>query len=203
MPAKTSRRWSRVWLRRTLDSADLAAFLRHELMHVVDMLDPAFCYAPDISLGGINEMEDHLIRERFRILWDIYIDSRLKKKGFSVLVSEEQLFKEFQEAFCFLGKEKQQSIFLKITHSDRLTQSDLIELAHNDNLEKSFNQGGRLCPLCNFPSYAHITDWRNEANLVAEEIKKEYPHWEVSLGICSQCFEMYRSRIKIAAPFKS
>jgi len=67
--------------RRVLDRFYLEAFLRHELLRVTDMLDPHFQYAPHPILSGKNEIENNAIRRRFRLLWDLYIDARLKKKG--------------------------------------------------------------------------------------------------------------------------
>ncbi len=67
---------------RVLDQTFLETFLRRELMHISDILDPAFEYNPQASLGGKNELEDNLIRDRFRVLWDMDIHERLSKKEF-------------------------------------------------------------------------------------------------------------------------
>ena len=52
-------------------------------MGVSDMLDPYFEYSPDAPLGGENDAEDDLIRERFAALWNVTIRSRLDNKVFS------------------------------------------------------------------------------------------------------------------------
>jgi hypothetical protein len=62
---------------RCLDRGKLIAFLRHELMHVADMLDPAFAYDPQVGLGGECVPENELIRERFRLLWDLWVHGRM------------------------------------------------------------------------------------------------------------------------------
>lgn len=49
--------------------------LRRELLHVADMLDPAFAYRPD-DLAGASP-QDNLVRDRYRVLWDAYVDGRL------------------------------------------------------------------------------------------------------------------------------
>ena len=67
---------------RMLDKPFLETFLRRELMHISDILDPKFEYNPDASFGGKNELEDNVIRDRFRVLWDMDIHERLSKKGF-------------------------------------------------------------------------------------------------------------------------
>jgi len=56
----------------------LRVFLRHEFLRVSDMLDPSFDYSPSVSLGGRNDAENHLIRERFAALWDDDIRIRLE-----------------------------------------------------------------------------------------------------------------------------
>ncbi len=61
----------------------LKTFLRHELLRVSDMLDPCFEYSPDAPLGGENDAEDDLIRERFAALWNDTIRSRLGNRVFS------------------------------------------------------------------------------------------------------------------------
>lgn len=55
----------------------LKTFLKHELLRVSDMLDPYFEYSPDAPLGGENDAENDLIRERFAALWNDYIHARL------------------------------------------------------------------------------------------------------------------------------
>lgn len=64
-----------------LDREGLTGWLRHELLRVSDMLDPAFAYDPQPALGGDNAAADEVIRERFRSLWDEYIKGRLDPGG--------------------------------------------------------------------------------------------------------------------------
>src|SRR3989344_4320380 len=70
-----------ILVRRVLDLNFLESFLRHELMRISDMLASDFQYSPHPVFGGKNEIENNLIRERFRLLWDFYIDARLRGKG--------------------------------------------------------------------------------------------------------------------------
>ncbi len=65
-----------------LDKPSLQSFLRQELMHISDMLDPVFQYSPEAPLGGSSEVEENLIRDRFRQLWNEYAAMRVK--GISV-----------------------------------------------------------------------------------------------------------------------
>ena len=63
--------------RRFYDPA-LPRFCRHELLHIKDMLDPAFLYDPDIKVGN-TPGEESLILARYRVLWCLSIDSRLTR----------------------------------------------------------------------------------------------------------------------------
>ena len=47
---------------------DFARFLRHELTHLQDMVDPAFGYSPDLVQSGFNTAQRRLTRERYRLL---------------------------------------------------------------------------------------------------------------------------------------
>ncbi|MGH8596384.1 MAG: hypothetical protein ACREXT_06985, partial [Gammaproteobacteria bacterium] len=53
-------------------------WLAHELCHISDMLDESFSYEPEMSLPDAPPAEVSLLRERYRVLWDITIDGRLK-----------------------------------------------------------------------------------------------------------------------------
>ncbi|MCG3177158.1 MAG: hypothetical protein MOGMAGMI_02126 [Candidatus Omnitrophica bacterium] len=60
-----------------LEPDRLAVFLRREVLRISDMLDPCFEYSPEAQLGGAHDVSNDLIRERFSVLWDRYIDARL------------------------------------------------------------------------------------------------------------------------------
>lgn len=102
---------------RCLDRDPLAAFLRHELMHVCDMINPAFKYDPHADLGGACRAEEDLIRERFRLLWNMWVHGRCKRKGWQTL-KEDLIRLQDQEIFQIVGGR------------DRWTQQELLALAH-------------------------------------------------------------------------
>lgn len=59
----------------------LKMLLRREFLHVHDMLDPGFCYAPSLKTGNSVEMaERNLLQDRYRLLWHIYVNVRLSEK---------------------------------------------------------------------------------------------------------------------------
>ncbi len=64
---------------RFFEKEGLKIFLRHELMHVTDMLDPVFCY--DNNPLGVTPSEECIVKNHYSLIWDIYIDQRLDKAG--------------------------------------------------------------------------------------------------------------------------
>mgnify|MGYP001563396600 FL=1 len=122
---------------RILQPAGLQAILRHELLRISDMLDPRFQYVPHINLDGKDELEDNVIRDCFRILWDAYIDIRLGKKGHSVMKPAEERKKELQRAVFFFKKSEQEYIYSRLEGCEDLTQIDLIGWAQDARSTKT------------------------------------------------------------------
>ncbi len=86
-----------------LDPGRLASFLRHELQHVADMLDPAFGYERELPVQGADPARTNLLRERYRLVWDATIDGRLAARhGIEVKLCEGRR-SAFVRAFPALG----------------------------------------------------------------------------------------------------
>ena len=176
----------------------LEAFLFHELMRVSDMLDPSFVYSPHAVLGGECEMEDNLIRDRFRILWDLYIDSRMRRMGLQTIQTIEGHKKLFEKAFVLLNEKKKEKFFESVVQRNHFTHKELLKLSRNERLMQPLGRGGQRCPLCHFPSHECIDEWEGENRLIAQKIKRDRPDWEFSMGVCRQCYEIYRSELRVA-----
>jgi hypothetical protein len=181
---------------RILQPFCIQAILRHDLLRISDMLDPHFRYAPHINLAGKSELENNLIKDRFRILWDMYIDVRLRKKGYSTLKSVEDYKKAFQEAFFFLKDNERKYIYSKLEGCGGLMQIDLISWAQDVRSIKTLGEGGLRCPLCDFTCYEPVRSWSHEALCIAEAVKEKHPQWTIEQGICPQCFDLYSCKIK-------
>lgn len=65
-----------------LNEGWLKSFLRKELMLLSDILDPDFQYSPHPDFGGASELENSLVRERFCLLWEAYVQARLQQENF-------------------------------------------------------------------------------------------------------------------------
>ncbi|GMU24899.1 MAG: hypothetical protein AMXMBFR13_49700 [Phycisphaerae bacterium] len=71
--------------------------MRRELLHVHDMLDPSFQYTP----APLNRRDpvSNLRLDRYRILWDIYVEGRLQREGRAERCNRQRLTALLQRAF--------------------------------------------------------------------------------------------------------
>ena len=178
-----------------LDEAALLPFVRHELMHLVDMLDPGFGYEPLLPQSGFGSGHDNLIRERYRVLWDTWIDGRLERRGWTPPVVREKRWTQFVETFPFLGAEALKT-FTALYESDSQTHRALVALAVSPAAGGRRTDGkpqAGVCPLCRFPTY-HFAVAADLPSAVLDEIASEHPGWQTDQGLCDQCAEIYRAR---------
>lgn len=181
---------------RLLEPSSLQSWLRHELMHVADMLDPAFGYDPQCPDNDAGAVAMNLLRERYRVLWDTWIDGRLFRRGWLPQGGREKRREEFLATFSAVdlnAAEKFEEIFL----SDAQTHAGLIAFAENSGIRSDparFSRGKHQpCPLCRFPTY-QLLDGTTE--LLAETlllIKADFPTWRPEHGLCLQCADLYRA----------
>lgn len=79
-----------------LASPSLRRFLYHELGHVLDMTDPAFCYRPRlpraVATGGS-------IRDRVELLWDCVVDGRTDRLGEVPIATRQDRGEQFLRLF--------------------------------------------------------------------------------------------------------
>ncbi len=113
------------------DQENLSRILRHELYHISDMVDPAFGYLPDLDASDLSGPQLNLVRDRYRVLWDTYIYSRILRSGREAnptgLISEEL----FRNAFTNLEPSEAEKLRTKVQNSDLLTHADLLAMAKN------------------------------------------------------------------------
>ena len=183
---------------RCRDRQRLAAWLRHELMHICDMLDPAFAYQPHPELGGEYELENDLIRERFRLLWDLRTEGRMRRRGWQAVTEDTIRHREFERVFAPWEPLRREAVWRDCGSRDNWTQRELLALAQDERLTRMLGQGGIRCPLCHFPTREGVRDWSGGQATVAEAIHMDYPMWQPSHGACLQCAELYRSRLQLA-----
>jgi len=182
---------------RILNSKFLSGFLHHEWMRISDMLDPVFEYDTHASLRGTNEIEENLNRDRFRILWDLSIVSRLLKEENPSYMSIDELTDRFERVFGTWLPEERSAVYETVVRSWPVTQKVMIDSSAAGDHKRISELAPVRCPLCQFTSYKLIRDWENDRANVCSAARDDYPQWSPEDGMCAQCFELYRSRQKV------
>ena len=116
---------------RVMECGFLQSFLRHELLHISDMLDTRFQYSPHAVLGGDSEITDNLIRDRFRLLWNWFVDGRLQRRGYTLAQSLEKQRAMLDKAFFFWSAEKRENALATLAMAEHCTQAQLLALARD------------------------------------------------------------------------
>lgn len=201
---------------RFLDPPALRCFLRHEFSHVADMLDLAFGYTGRLSLAGLSPAEENLVRDRYGVLWDLFIDGRLERAGHEPGASREQRRRAFDHLYRRLPQEAQDPVFQALWSAEALTHDELLEMARGVPALLSWagveTEGmadepillpGTPCPLCRFPTHAWVLTWTHTESSrsngttepeVLDLIQADFPNWSPRDGACERCVELYRVR---------
>lgn len=180
-------------------TAAAAPFLNHELQHVHDMVDPAFGYAPDLPGDPLTPLRQRLVRDRYRLLWNITVDGRLTHRGLPTLANRDRRLADFSRAFAFLTEAD--ALFSELWERPQPTHHRLLELAHDPRgmSEAKANVPGAPCPLCGFPTFA----WA-DATLLSSEIlgrvRRDRPEWTPADGLCQRCAEVHVAAGAFAFP---
>ena len=178
---------------------ELLPFLRHEFMHVHDMVDAAFGYSPQLHLPGQNAAQQRLTRERYRLLWDITIDGRLTNASRATVGDRASHRVAFDRAFGFWTGGKRDEIFAGLWNGRKPRHGDLLAIA-SDPRDVKTSHGplpGAPCPLCGFPTFQWADVSRLEVRL-GEAIRREFAHWSSDQGACARCVEVYGAAAGVA-----
>lgn len=173
--------------------SQLKAFLRYELTHLHDMVDPVFGYLPELPTSRSSLNQDRLARERYRLLWDVSIDGRQACAGRHTSATRDQRWSEFTSVFSFWPESRQRDVFESLWNAPTPTHQMLADLVRDPRqLETNTGpQPGGPCPLCGFPTFA----WASAACVTQSTmnaIRSEFPHWTPEQGACARCCEIYR-----------
>jgi hypothetical protein len=200
--------WSVVFRIRAETILQAAAFKRlamHDFYHISDMLDPDFKYSPTMFALAMNAQQQEMLRDRFRCLWDLYIDARLAAAGQEPSQSREA--HEFNFVRNFGASRLNGNIFELLWKNQYALAPDapallmagsspeklmaLVGLECSDlDLLKGLRQFADTCPLCNCPT----KDWsdpQDVGEVVAARIRQSHPTWQSTQPFCRQCEEIY------------
>ena len=103
-------------------------FLRHELLHVADMLDRDFGYEPRLPPTGAGRLLDDRRAERYRVLWDAYVDGRLLAARRALPAVRTERLREFRWAYPELG-DRVERAFERFFEARRCTHAELVAFA--------------------------------------------------------------------------
>lgn len=179
----------------------LQRLLRHEFMHLHDMVDPAFAYSPQVRLPDYNSTQQRLVRERYRLLWDITIDGRLTRLGHEGMSGIEPHQSAFERAFSFWPEDRRREVFKNFWNQSAPKHEELMRLASDprDRGHAQEPQPGGACPLCHFPTF----EWANAAALAPDTLdalRHQFPQWSPAQGACKRCAEIYEIAGKFEMP---
>jgi hypothetical protein len=195
----------RVLPERFADTNTLRRILLHEMAHLSDMLDPAFGYETEIAAA--NPAEETFIRDRYRILWDIRIDSRLAGEGRGTVADREARCREFEVLYRKFPPSERRAVFEALWSGERRwTHAELLDLARKPEsllaLAGSIEGAaapakvrlpGALCPLCRFPTHQWAEEMEGDEE-IASHIRADFPEWTPEDGCCGHCLEGYLVR---------
>ena len=190
------------------EAQELDAFLIQEFMHAKDMVDPEFDYE-DAFIPG-NPSVKNLITARFRLLWNIYVDSRLARAGIISTMPREARYREFDNFYRKIPEKQRRGIFEGIWQAEKFTHEELLSMATDleslmskyvDDVDITEEERdyihlqGSPCPLCKFPTYNWVDDPESICDeMVIEAIQIDFPDWENKDGGCDRCIEVYELR---------
>jgi len=188
----------RVRPERLLDTTNLVSWLHRELLYLADIVDPEFGYQRVFPLPQAEATRANLVRERYRVLWNTWVDGRLFGRGKLGEAARECTRQEFLATFAMLGLEAE-NWFERLWESERETHAGLLTLASEPRASLPVPSGSPasagVCPLCRFPSF----DWVEESSPVLPDLEKEirsdFPNWRPDQGLCRQCADLYRARL--------
>jgi len=175
----------------------LVTFLRHELFHIADMLDPSFAYEPVLPKAEGGPTYDTLITNRYRALWDVTIHGRMMRRDWLPATAREQQLGDFRNAFPMF-EENCEELFKPFFDADQPKHAELVAFAFDPRaaggrrIHQSFP--GNHCPLCRFPTHAFEPEPDSLGTAVLEAIAEDFPSWTTSRGLCMQCADLYRGR---------
>ena len=179
---------------KTLVSTEpLTSLLRHELLHITDMLEPEFGYKPSLPELDGGPMLQRLIQDRYRVLWNTTVDGRLATRGgLPMQQAERRRREEFLATFRMLGAEAGRH-FERFFHESRPTHAELVSFALRPTGSEGRN--GQQCRLCSLPSSNLHPHPGGLHHRIVVAIHKDFPEWKQEMGLCVQCADLYDARV--------
>lgn len=188
-----------------VESERFALRMRRELLHVSDMLDERFGYTRDTVAPGAPGARQSLLRDRYRVLWDIYVEGRLSREGLGDTSMAEGVRRSLLHVLAACDPRAVDGAFGKVFELPTLTHDDLLAWARDPALlfpacvvpqasagaaEHRQVNPGEPCPLCGFPTHDWFDFGADADCTVINAIQRNHAGWSSQDGVCRQCAEM-------------
>ena len=173
-----------------LDPETLRTVLRRELLHVADMLDPAFGYGKELPGVATDPAMLNLLRERYRVLWDATIDGRLCREGLLDARARNLRLSEFARAFPMLS-DRAEAVFAPWFDGPRPTHAAMVAFIEEPRGPGTADEG--RCPLCRLPAPALERGPEGLDQGALSAIERDHPGWRPEHGRCARCTEVYEA----------
>lgn len=185
-----------------LDDAAFAYWARHELLHIDDMLDPAFEYDVAARPSGSSLAARNLGRDRYALLWALSIDARLAQSNSTARLLKAQRQREFALAWGISDSHAAVEVFDHFwtkfaagrpTHQELLAWTRATWTGSAWSADPSAPHRAVLpgdpCPACKFKTF----DWAPPALLeqLRDVIRGNLSAWQLEDGLCGRCAEVY------------
>ncbi len=115
-----------------IETGRFITLMRRELLHVADMLDERFAYLRETFSG--EPSRQNLQRDRYRVLWDIYVEGRLERERFGVKREKERLERAFGRVFANGTAGPDGGVFARVFDAPLLTHRHFMEWAREPAL---------------------------------------------------------------------
>ena len=185
-----------------LDSAAFGYWARHELMHIDDMVDPAFDYDLSARPTGSSAAARNLGRDRYALLWALSIDARLAHRNSTARILKPQRQKELALAWGLSDSQATRDVFEHLwtkfeaarpTHPELLALTRAMWTGAESSAAATAPQCATLpgdpCPACKFKTF----DWATPAQVarIEDVVRESLPDWRMEDGLCGRCAEVY------------
>ncbi|MFQ5591544.1 MAG: hypothetical protein ACE5HE_10310 [Phycisphaerae bacterium] len=172
-----------------------------ELQHVEDMLDASFDYVPE-SIEGLPPRQQ-VVRDRYRVLWDIRVEAALARRGLLVHTDKVRLERQFVHAFTIGGARPELGLFDGVWKREHVPHPQLLAWAKDarawvgngaqQQVGAPATTPGESCAVCGFPTFDWYTPADELHEAVRRSIRQARPDWSPPDGICRQCAETFIS----------
>lgn len=187
-----------------IDPQAFARFAHHEFSHIADMLDSKFEYSRTPQFAGVNSVQREIARERYRELWDLYIDARLLQAGkpaqqerqghffnFIRLFGESALTREIFEQLWTLdfATPPSQPAFIAAAGSpEALCALAGLSFPQQADAIRTF---ATVCPVCACATKVWVNEPATLNTEIQARIVARVPSWTPEKGLCVQCSEFF------------